>query len=586
MWQFTPVAALYAASALVLLVLAYRSWQMRPARGASYLAALALSTAIWTIGYLLGFFNTNLDWKLVFLRVEYLGIFGTTYFFVLFVLTYAHYERWVNRYTLTALAIVPAISLVLVLTVTQHDWFYRTYGLAPYGDFLLFDKTYGPIFWLNSGYSYLVVFMAALILIQAMLRYASLYRNQIALLIPAVIIPIIPNSLYIVGHNPFYPYDVSSLSFGISALLVFLSIRYYRLLSIIPVAHDLVFKHVSSGVIVIDTQMNIIDVNPVALGILNQPYHTLVGQPILKIMPHYSAFLPCTTPTETETSLGGNHYDLHIAPLRDRGGRHSGCVIILHDITQRKQLIEDLDAYAHTVAHDLKNPLGLVMNYAELLKMRFDDLPETTVRRHLDMVVKGSDTMLNIINELLLLASVHQLENLTIEPLDMDDVVRHVVTRLHLMVEQNQAEIIFHEAEAWPEAVGYAAWVEEVWANYISNAIKYGGQPPRVELGAESESNGMVRFWVKDNGQGLDADQQARLFSQFTRLGDRTVSGHGLGLSIVRRIVDKLGGQVSVESAVGQGSTFSFSLPAVASPADNGLSQPVDHSAAQVVESV
>jgi two-component system sensor histidine kinase/response regulator len=111
--------------------------------------------------------------------------------------------------------------------------------------------------------------------------------------------------------------------------------------------------------------------------------------------------------------------------------------------------------------------------------------------------------------------------------------------------------------------MGYAPWVEEVWVNYISNALKYGGTPsaaPRVELGAETQGDGMVRFWVRDHGPGIAPEAQLRLFTPFTRLDHVRAGGHGLGLSIVRRIVEKLGGQVSVASQVGEGSTFSFTL--------------------------
>jgi signal transduction histidine kinase len=109
-------------------------------------------------------------------------------------------------------------------------------------------------------------------------------------------------------------------------------------------------------------------------------------------------------------------------------------------------------------------------------------------------------------------------------------------------------------------ALGYGPWVEEVWVNYLSNALKYGGRPPRVKLGATPQSDGKVRFWVRDNGPGLASGAQDRLFTPFTRLDRGRVAGHGLGLSIVRRIVEKLGGQVGVESEEGAGSVFWFTL--------------------------
>jgi signal transduction histidine kinase len=106
-------------------------------------------------------------------------------------------------------------------------------------------------------------------------------------------------------------------------------------------------------------------------------------------------------------------------------------------------------------------------------------------------------------------------------------------------------------------------WVEEIWINYISNAIKYGGTPPQITLGSNLQSNGTVCFWVHDNGSGITPDDQAKLFIPFSRLEQREAEGHGLGLSIVERIVNKLGGQVAVDSVPGEGTTFSFTLPVV-----------------------
>jgi signal transduction histidine kinase len=120
--------------------------------------------------------------------------------------------------------------------------------------------------------------------------------------------------------------------------------------------------------------------------------------------------------------------------------------------------------------------------------------------------------------------------------------------------------------DRWPAALGHAPWIEEVWINYISNAIKYGGrsdegESPCVILGFDECADLPIRFWVRDDGAGLSPEEQTRLFTPFERLHQVRTEGHGLGLSIARRIVEKLGGQVGVESRVGQGSTFWFTLP-------------------------
>jgi signal transduction histidine kinase len=229
-----------------------------------------------------------------------------------------------------------------------------------------------------------------------------------------------------------------------------------------------------------------------------------------------------------------------------------------HDLQERN---EELDAFAHTVAHDLKNPLSLIVGFAELL----DQSAPTTVgdepRRILDGIIRSAQTMNNIIDELLLLAGMRRLDVQAV-PLNMFSVVAQAQQRLAHMIDKYQAEISL--PNSWPVAAGYGPWVEEVWVNYISNAVKYGGRPPRVELGAKLQPDGQIRFWVRDNGDGIAAEDQSKLFMPFTRLGQARAKGHGLGLSIVKRIVEKLGGQVGVESdgIPGYGSVFYFTLPA------------------------
>jgi signal transduction histidine kinase len=150
-----------------------------------------------------------------------------------------------------------------------------------------------------------------------------------------------------------------------------------------------------------------------------------------------------------------------------------------------------------------------------------------------------------------------------IEALDMAELTSRAQQHLSRMIQEYRAQITV--ADAWPAAWGYGPWVEQVWVNYLSNAIKYGGEPPHIELGATAQPDGMVRFWIRDHGSGIAPQEQERLFTPFVRLGQVQKRGYGLGLSIVRRIVERLGGQVGVESKgiPGQGSIFSFTLPGI-----------------------
>ena len=221
----------------------------------------------------------------------------------------------------------------------------------------------------------------------------------------------------------------------------------------------------------------------------------------------------------------------------------------------------ELDAFARTVAHDLKNPLNAVIGYTEMLigECSTDTLPDEEMIETLHLVEQAGRKMVNIIDALLLLAGVTKQAQVEKQILDMSEIITQVMQRLSYMIKKYQAEVKF--PETWPNALGYAPWIEEVWTNYISNGMKYGGKPPQIEIGAQSEENGMIRFWVRDNGPGLGAEAQAKLFTPFTRLHTHRAEGHGLGLSIVQQVVEKLGGQVGVESREGEGSQFYFTLP-------------------------
>ncbi len=222
---------------------------------------------------------------------------------------------------------------------------------------------------------------------------------------------------------------------------------------------------------------------------------------------------------------------------------------------------QELDAFSRTVAHDLKNPLtgiiGLTDSVASSCSAIDGINPKVLERVH--VVQQAGQKMLTIIEELLLLAGVSKQRDIPLEPLDMKNIVEQIIyNRLSYMIENVQAKILF--PETWPVAVGYAPWIEEVWANYISNGIKYGGKPPILQFGAQVEESG-VRFWLKDNGMGISSESQKRLFTPFTRLHEEHAEGHGLGLSIVQQIVEKLNGKVGVESELDTGSLFYFILP-------------------------
>jgi signal transduction histidine kinase len=239
---------------------------------------------------------------------------------------------------------------------------------------------------------------------------------------------------------------------------------------------------------------------------------------------------------------------------------------LLLEIQGRAEELENqnlaLNDFAHTVAHQIQGLLSQMVGYASLVDSHYQDQLSISAQQAVDQIMQSGYKMNNVITELLFLASMGS-EKVQVNELDTSRIIAEVMKRLHYHIRETKAEI--HLPDSWPDALGYAPWIEEVWLNYMSNGLKYGGDenvPPILRLGATRESNGMIRFWLADNGPGISEMDQKRLFKPHTRVTSKKIRGEGLGLSICWRIVNKCGGEVGVESNENSGSCFWFTLPA------------------------
>lgn len=352
-----------------------------------------------------------------------------------------------------------------------------------------------------------------------------------------------------------------------------------------------IVQGVAEAILVTDEDERITFANPAAEAMLGYSLDALVGRPCTMLFPPElnggtKGALVCRSGVaarfETLLQAGDGRQVSVLASVRPlyQDGEIVGSLAALTDITELKQAEDrlrqyahdleaqnaELDAFAHTVAHDLRSPLTGIVGFVDLLSQALEEQGDKRLSEYVHYIARSTVKMENIIDELLLLASVRAMDEITLSPLDMGRIVMEARDRIEYLIEEYGAKVTVEDG--WPQTLGYAPWVEEVWVNYLSNAVKYGGQPnagvpPRVVLGYDPPADGStwVRFWVRDNGPGLAPEQQARLFTPFERLHNVRAEGHGLGLSIVRRIVEKLGGQVGVESTLGVGSTFYFTLP-------------------------
>jgi len=334
-----------------------------------------------------------------------------------------------------------------------------------------------------------------------------------------------------------------------------------------------VLAHVADGVFLLDRAGIIRLWNPAAEAITGLVATAVVGRAVSDVLPGWETLAErirvstVPDPARSETvpfETGRGERWLSISGVAFFGGT----VYAFRDITQERRLDELKSEFVATASHELRTPLAAVYGAAQTLRRHDFALDEGGRERFITIIAEESERLGRIVNEILL---ANQLDSgrldLVTEPFDAADLVDRVVeaSRSHL---PPGISIRIRRPESVPHVDADREKVRQVLVNLIENAVKYSPKGGRIEVGLSPRPSA-VRFFVKDKGLGIPTEEQERIFDKFYRLDPamaRGVGGTGLGLYICSELVTRMGGRIWVESEEGQGSTFSFELPAAEAP--------------------
>ncbi|MBZ5600825.1 MAG: DUF4118 domain-containing protein [Acidobacteriia bacterium] len=219
----------------------------------------------------------------------------------------------------------------------------------------------------------------------------------------------------------------------------------------------------------------------------------------------------------------------------------------------------DLQQFAYIASHDLQEPLRLIGIYSELLKRRYGSRIDAEADTFLGVIVDGVRRMETLVRDLLSYSHViHGADKDEAEEVAVRDAVEDATANLAALIRETGATI---HCESLPVLVCDRLEITQVLQNLLSNALKYRGDaPPRIEIGSGMNA-GESLIWVRDNGIGIKPDYHETIFHPFKRLHGREYPGTGIGLALCRRIVERAGGRIWLESEAGSGTTFFFTLP-------------------------
>ena len=217
-----------------------------------------------------------------------------------------------------------------------------------------------------------------------------------------------------------------------------------------------------------------------------------------------------------------------------------------------------LSDFAQTVAHDLKSLISAITGFSELLEQEYENLSAQDRQASMNKVKETGFKMDDIINELLFLARAKR-EDVVMRTIDLKIAVQEALQRLQRKIDATGAKIVVGELDK--RVQGHQPWIEEVIYNLLSNALSHGGKQLTVRIDTESSAGEMSRVRIIDNGDGMSEDQLRVLLEQPEELPYNWVKGHGLGLSIVHHVLEKLDSSLQIQCVENEGCCFSFLLP-------------------------
>lgn len=264
--------------------------------------------------------------------------------------------------------------------------------------------------------------------------------------------------------------------------------------------------------------------------------------------------------------------DTTIVPLTNREGKLTRYLAIRFDISEQKKTEEELikalldveqsnselEQFAYIASHDLQEPLRMIGSYSQLLTRRYKGQLDAKADQYISYITEGVERMQTLIMDLLQYSRTATNKE-DLKPVDLNTVMEEVLTDLKVAVEGSHAQI---KAGSLPTLKASHTQLRQLFQNLIGNAIKFrGNEAPVIEVRANEEVEQWL-FSIKDNGIGIDPEFSERIFMIFQRLNDRDqYPGTGIGLAVCKKIVERHGGKIWIESEAGKGSDFLFTIP-------------------------
>jgi len=557
-WQYSPYFIAFLASGCITLILAVTGWRNRSFVCAKPFALLMLAATLWSFGAALEVSSADLQTQMSALMLQYPAMVTVPVAWLLFAFEYSGREHWIAKKNILLLFLVPAISIVMVATNNLHHLFYTRVTEQMVGGLMYADISYGPFFWFNTIYSYLILYIAIMIILQRFVFTSGLYRGQMVAILIAVFTPFFVNLAYVIRQISVFVIDPTPLAFIISGLAIFVGMMRYQLLDIMPMAQDQVVAHMSDGMIVLDVQGRIISLNAPAERFMGITIKQAVGVTLDSLLfctthePGSPAFIDTRTERlhEMERKIGGKQYffELRFSPILSRENEVKGELIMIRDITEQKiaQIAltlarKKLNLLSGITRHDILNQVTVLLLNIDTAKDAVKDpalLELLTIQEH---------TAENIRHQIEFARDYEALGGKAPKWMSINEIVTTIlpVMRTHGITFVSPEEDI----EVYADEL-----LERVFYNLVDNSLRHGEHVTTIRLRSERSKEGITLLY-EDDGVGVPSELKQKIFDR--GFGKNT----GLGLFLAQEILEITGLSITETGVSGTGVRFKIHVP-------------------------
>ena len=546
----------------------------RNVRGQKMLMLSASALLVHVVGVYLEFTSTTPEAALNGLRMQYLVAGNAALFLMMFLFEYCG-SKCPKGLWIPMLAYNTA-TFALVMTCDSHDLYYKSMTFVEDGLYPHFETEKGIFYYIFMIQLCAVMVISMLVAVRHSRKNYMRKNKEIICMMLAVSVPCAVKIMH--GFGLLGTYDPTMIATLAASLLFILSVSRYNMTGIEQLGKEQFVDRMQEGFLMVDTDFGFVSANKKAKTLFPELNDIKFGDRITQLA-DYST-LKIVTSVTAEKEINGRFYEFRVTPI-ENGGEKSGYIICVFDVTsahrsyiKMTELKESAESaskakeiFLANMSHEIRTPMNAIVGMSSLL-LETENLPENA-KEYVQTIQTSSDTLIGIINDVL---DFSKIESGTIEIINENYKVQDIVHDIHSIMkgraEQKGLRFRIEVEDNVPESlVGDKMRIKQVMLNLLGNAVKFteqGGVTVCVGWKSGVDDNGILSVSVEDTGIGIKESDFDKLFVDFSRIVGKKVNyieGTGLGLSICKRMLDMMGGTISVQSVYGKGSCFSFELP-------------------------